>query len=225
MKNILVQYQGGGYSGCHWEWNYFFLDNNGVFCDIFSSGDDGIRTAEQAKELLEKCGPFYTYDMTDDKAIEEFSRECNVRNITSVLQWFENNPQDDIEFFVLCSDCGQRQTDVTELSLKPDKLLCFECSAIGTCDCCEEYIGESNIIALYQVEVDSELVQEHKFNLPAIRELIEDGFDAVCCYCLGYKVEKLDQANKDELVWASRTTGEPDMFSDEMSWFWALPNI
>lgn len=27
--NILVQYQGGGYDGCIWEWNYFYIDKQG----------------------------------------------------------------------------------------------------------------------------------------------------------------------------------------------------
>ena len=29
MKHTLVQYQGGGYDGCIWEWNFAFYDNSG----------------------------------------------------------------------------------------------------------------------------------------------------------------------------------------------------
>lgn len=231
MKNILVQYQGGGYSGCYWEWNYFFLDANGVFCDITSSGDAGIETALQAKELLEsgiqvgdhkwtiaaECGSFYIYDMTDDKAIKEFSRECNAVHVIGVLQWFEDNPQDGIEFFAQCSECGCQQTDMDELIVEADKILCSECHSMGICGCCSDYVGETNIIALHQVEADSEWMQECK---AAIQELIDDGYGAVCHYCLDDKVEELDRANKDDMLWASRTTGVPDMFSAAMRWFW-----
>ena len=231
MKNVLVQYQGGGYEGCFWEWNYFFLDKEGSFHDIFSSGRGGIETAERAKELLASDDTFYTYDMTDDKAIEDFSRECNVVNVTGVLQWFDDNPQDGIEFFVLCSECGERQTDMSELSLEEwhgcggtqntaDKLLCPECISAGTCDCCNEYIGESEMVALYQVESESDLARRNEFVLPTVRELIDDGFDCVCSYCLDDRIEQREQSGEDDILWESLTTGKPDMFSDDMRWFW-----
>lgn len=51
-KNLLVQYKGGSYDGCHWEWNYFLFDSVGVFYDIASSGCNGIDNEEEARELL-----------------------------------------------------------------------------------------------------------------------------------------------------------------------------
>ena len=231
MKNTLVQYRGGGYDGCFWEWNYFFLDANNLFHNIFSSGHAGITTEGQAEKLLESDNTFYTYDLTDDKAIEEFTRECNLVNVTGVLQWFENNPQNGIEFFVLCSECGNRQTDLSEFSLEEwhtcggihstaDKLLCLECRSQGTCDWCNEYVGEFEIVRLSQVEPESDLARGNEFVLPAVRELIDDGFDCVCSCCLDYKIEQNEQAVKDDMLWESLTTGKPDVFSDKMRWFW-----
>lgn len=39
--NILCQYQGGGYDGCFWEWNYFYIDKQGGFHNIAASGRAG----------------------------------------------------------------------------------------------------------------------------------------------------------------------------------------
>ena len=236
MKNTLVQYQGGGYSGCFWEWNYFFLDKDGAFHDVWSSGRDGIGTAEQAKDLFE-CKTlgisFFTYDLTDDEAIEEFSRECNVVNITGVLQWFEDNPQDGIEFFVLCSECGGRQTDMSELSLEEwhgcggiqstaDKLICLECHSMGTCGCCNEYVGSDDLIYLNNEgkwNQGSERFEDEHKNKAAV-SMLEDGYSDVCSGCLDWKAEQVETEEHEDIVHASFMTGKPDMFSDEMRWFW-----
>lgn len=241
MKNTLVQYQGGGYSGCFWEWNYFFLDKNENFHSIFSSGRDGIKTAEQAKDLFEqaievkpgrwtiaqKCGSFYTYDITNDKAIEEFSRECNVVNIADVLQWFNDNPQDGIEFFVLCLECGERQTDMSELSLEEwhgcggiqstaDKLLCLECHTNGTCGCCNEYVGVDELTYL-----GDEYNFDNDYANKAARRMLDDGYSDVCEGCLDYQAEQIERDEHEDLRFASWTIGKPDMFSDVMRWYWS----
>ena len=52
-KNVLVQYDGGGYDGCIWEWNYFYIDTDGGFHDIASSGTGGIDNLKEAIELME----------------------------------------------------------------------------------------------------------------------------------------------------------------------------
>jgi len=41
-RGILVQYQGGGYSGCHWEWNIGLFDPWGRWHSLFHSGDKGL---------------------------------------------------------------------------------------------------------------------------------------------------------------------------------------
>ena len=207
MKNTLVQYQGGGYDGCIWEWNYYFLDANNLFHDIFSSGHAGITTKGQAEELLESDNTFYTYDLTDDKAIEEFARECNVVNVTSILQWFEDNPQDGIEFFVLCSECGNRQTDLSELSLEEwhgcggiqstaDKLICSECRSIGSCTYCGEYFGEE----AEELDFTAEKIKV-VYDLPVgLAQQVLDGFAPVCGDCLDtllkHELERLIEKTK-----------------------------
>ena len=36
--NKLVKYQGGGYEGCWWEWNFFMYDQDGEFYSIIATG-------------------------------------------------------------------------------------------------------------------------------------------------------------------------------------------
>ena len=229
MKNVLVQYQGGGYEGCFWEWNFFWLDKDGVFYDVFSSGRDGITTDEQAKELLGSGNTHYVYDLTDNKVIDELSKECNVVNLTDLLRWFENNPQDGIKFYLQCSVCHEKIEDLSECSLEnwhgcggimstADLLLCSDCLSLGTCDCCNEYIGETDLLVLYHVESDSELVKDNKYLYPAVRAMIDEHFNDVCQYCLDYKAEQLKEMDKKDLLFRSLTTGKPDLFSNDMRW-------
>ena len=50
MLKYLVQYQGGGYDGCFWEWNYCIVDDTKTpteFENIAASGRDGINNLEE----------------------------------------------------------------------------------------------------------------------------------------------------------------------------------
>jgi hypothetical protein len=236
MKNVLVQYQGGGYDGCIWEWNYFYLDGEGKFHDVWHTGCAGIDNQEGAQALLGGTGgngvvdTHFVYNVMDESTIEEFNKESNPQHVLGVLQWF-NQHNFDVMFFARCTACGEKITEWEEASLQnwygcggimvsPDALICNECHSAGLCDCCGDYAGEANIIALYQTESDSQLAQENKYIYPAIRELIDKHFDCVCQYCLDAKANDLEDQDKTDLLWLSRTTGKPDMFSDEMRWFW-----
>ncbi len=176
--NILVQYHGGGYDGCFWEWNYFYIDKQGTFHDIQSSGRAGIDNMQDAQELINKDERHtYIYDMSSEQDIETFCKESNAVHVTGVLQWFEDNPDTGIEFFVVCSACGCKMTDCSEIILSDDKLLCSECYAIGSCSCCESYVGDIEIV---KVEPD-----EHY------------GYDYICSDCKEYHAEERDEQNSD----------------------------
>jgi len=47
--SLLVMYQGGGYDGCFWEWNFFAFDRDGKFFNIFTSGRDGVKTEDESR--------------------------------------------------------------------------------------------------------------------------------------------------------------------------------
>lgn len=52
MKNLLVEYKGGGYDGCYWEWNYFMWDIDGKFHNLRSTGRNGMKDENQAYENM-----------------------------------------------------------------------------------------------------------------------------------------------------------------------------
>jgi len=229
--NILVQYQGGGYDGCIWEWNYFFIDKQGMFHDIESSGRGAITTIEQAKELLDSDDTHYIYDITNDDSIADFSKECNPVHIAGVLKWFNDYNDPDIDFFAICSECGCEITDYDDLSLEKwhscggivswaDSLICHECRLIGTCDNCSEYVSDEHIFPVYQVEIDSDLCRDNKYMYQAARAMIDDGLDRVCEYCLDNRAAEIEKEEHDDLLFQSLLTGKPDLFSDEMRWLW-----
>ena len=87
----LVQYQGGGYDGCFWEWNFFYLDGD-KFHDIYSSGRAGITTKEKALELLESEDNFYTYNLDDKKDLRETSVEINPVYLKGIVRWCDGVP-------------------------------------------------------------------------------------------------------------------------------------
>ena len=54
MKNTLVQYKGGGYDGCFWEWNFCYFDKDGVWHDIFSSGRRGCDSLVKIQQHIKR---------------------------------------------------------------------------------------------------------------------------------------------------------------------------
>lgn len=193
--NTLVQYQGGGYDGCVWEWNFFFIDKDGVFHDVFSSGTAGITTREQAEELLasgkDKRGDFFVCDLTDAKAIMEFNKECNPVNVRDVLRWFSKEPDYGIDFFAVCSACdGHIFMNDEEPSLEDwhgcggimstaDKLICSECRINGHCGFCGDYYGEDS-----EELVTGPQQLKDKWDLPkGVAEYVWDCWAPMCWVC------------------------------------------
>lgn len=198
--NILVQYQGGGYDGCFWEWNYFYIDKAGTFHDIQSSGRDGIDNKQDAEQLIEQDETHtYIYDMSSEQDIETFSKETHAVHVSGVLQWFEDYNDADIEFFAVCSAC-KGHIDIDDLTIEGDMLLCNECYCVGECPCCESYVGDTEIV---KVNPD-----EH------------NGFDYICSDCKEYHDSNREALDFEDIRWQSFCTGKPDMFSEAMRPLW-----
>lgn len=200
--NILVQYQGGGYDGCMWEWNFFYIDKQGKFYDIASSGCAGIDNLQDAKKLIEgEPTHLYIYDVSKDEDIAIFSKESNAVHVTGVLQFFNDNIDElDIQFFAVCGECGRQIKYCEYIMLEYDILLCHECFLLGECPCCESYVGDTEI-----VKVKS---NEH------------NGFDYICGDCKDYHDKEREVNNLKDLMFQSRCTGVPDMFSEELRQYW-----
>ena len=180
--NILVQYQGGGYSGCYWEWNYFYIDKQGDFHNIQSSGSAGIGSLQAAQELIEQDkDSTYVYDLSSKQDITAFSNESHPAHVSGVLRWFDNYNDLDIDFFAVCSACKGQISDYDDIRVEGDILLCNECFSIGECSCCESYVGDTEI-----VKVNSD---EHH------------GFDYICVDCKEYHDNERETESFEDLRW------------------------
>ena len=127
--NILVQYSGGGYSGCIWEWNFFYTDKQGMFHDIYSSGCAGIDNMQDAAGFLEQDkSSTYVYDLNNEQDIESFSKESHPIHVSGVLQWFgkynAHDAESFIDFFAVCSECGGQISDPYDLMIESEDVIC-----------------------------------------------------------------------------------------------------
>ncbi|KKN71227.1 hypothetical protein LCGC14_0422700 [marine sediment metagenome] len=199
--NILVQYQGGGYDGCYWEWNYFYIDKQGTFHDIQSSGRKAVTSIENAKELFwANCSGTYIYDMSNKDDIKTFSKETHPVHVFGVLQWFNDNGN--IEFFAVCLACECGIDSCDDMVIEDKDLFCVECYSSGGCPCCESYVGDTEI-----VEVNPD---EHY------------DFSYICSDCKEYHDGEREDESFEDLRWQSFCTGTPDMFSDELRALWVI---
>jgi hypothetical protein len=106
----LYQYQGGGYDGCIWEWNFFLLDEEDGFTDIFSSGYSGIKNHRDAIKRIKASNAsdkIYLYDLTKEEDIEEFSKENNSTNVGRVCDLVNTYLDKEVMFYD-CSYCDKR---------------------------------------------------------------------------------------------------------------------
>lgn len=160
FTNCLVQYQGGGYSGCIWEWNYFLIDSQGKFHDIFSSGRNGISKEEQLVNFDFDDKDVYIYDLTDQKSIDEFVKESNEDNVVMVAKILQDFGYD---LHGECDDCEQlfSLSEAEHSSYKGDGgigvvytgIVCPECYQLGTCEDCYEYFGQEEITYIESKEI------------------------------------------------------------------------
>jgi len=93
MKSTLIQYRGGGYDGCFWEWNFCLIQDKKLI-DIYSSGRQAITTLEDLTYRLkqDKKG-FYFYALWDCKRTKHnleswasFTKEVNAGNVIDITR-------------------------------------------------------------------------------------------------------------------------------------------
>lgn len=152
-KNLLVQYKGGGYDGCFWEWNYLLFDAKGKFHDIASSGRNGITQRDAALALMNKklrwaSKDFYTYKLTSRKSLAEFQLEVAATHVAGVVSKV-NGIYKKRRMYWECDECSRKQfnDDMHHdgymgnggIGVQMLGKLCGDCYHIGLCDSCHEY--------------------------------------------------------------------------------------
>jgi len=104
MENLLVEYQGGGYDGCFWEWNYFRFDENGEFENLISTGYKGVVNEAGALAMLENDS-FHRrdpeiLDLTDRAAVIAFVDNGNASLMKRLSKL-------GVELYGTCQHCGE----------------------------------------------------------------------------------------------------------------------
>jgi len=157
MSRRLTQYRGGGYDGCHWEWN-FFMEIDGehhdisgsyyytVFHDIFSSGRCGISKASDKYKLNDRQ---YVYDLDNPDEVKDFVTESQPSLVLSVAKYIEEHTDIDMKLTCPICECEHWADDIM---LDPDdyqgnggigivynSYLCQECYSMHSCCYCGEY--------------------------------------------------------------------------------------
>lgn len=125
MKNLLVEYEGGGYDGCFWQYNYFMFDENGRFVNLFSTGYKGIDNEDQARRVIADYVAYIKAQKDRDNDEYGYHRHykserttiVNLNNPHSILQWTNN------------TNGGNLQMLVDKDELLREKLICncYEC--------------------------------------------------------------------------------------------------
>lgn len=153
LSPTLVQYRGGGYDGCFWEYNYIYFDAEGVFHNVFSSGHAGVNILEQMREkgVLE-AESTYTYDMRNPESMAEFGRESAVDHVIAIGKWLEKSEYADGGLYVDCGICGgnvdaaectgEEQEGAGGIMIASTLLVCPDCWGTHSCPYCGEFYSD-----------------------------------------------------------------------------------
>lgn len=104
MKNTVVQYEGGGYDGCFYEWNYAFYDANGEFHNIAASGVNGCRTEQELRQKLDHHRTDL-YKLDDPEEIVRLGKELPISHLIGVAEYLLENAK--IVLTAVCDRCGE----------------------------------------------------------------------------------------------------------------------
>lgn len=151
-KHSVVAYHGGGYEGCFWEWNFAYVDQDGEFHDIYSSGYAGIHDGE---ELLDKLNgrphEFDIYDMSDESERDRLADEESVWNAGRVAGYFEENDFG-VKITLKCDCCEHRVRaegchaeglhGAGGLHVEAGEIICPDCHNAHTCWYCGEFYND-----------------------------------------------------------------------------------
>lgn len=206
--NILCQYDGGGFDGCIWEYNFFYIDKEGIFNDIYSSGVGTITTLEQATYLIDNgsnsfSSRVYVYHLDNEEELTEFAKETHAYLVKIVMEYFEENFADlDDKPFAVCSKCERKIYDCEDIMPSSDynpEIICHECYSLNSCAYCGEYFDSEDYLTstVEQVKAISEYDVPEK-----TAQKIMDNYGPLCEYCLedllNKELDKLIKKTKED---------------------------
>ncbi len=222
MKNQLLYYQGGGYGGCIWEWNFCFWDGDGVWHNLFASGCSGAETEQAALKIAETLKhSAELVDLADPDRFKQFQQDNNAGLVLHIAQELNENYNYALE--IVCTGCGCSNTaDYYEYQAVIDNstIVCAECLSTGTCDCCNEYVGDTKLHWGDEDGMVTGMGQDYTDDKTAI-ELVDLGYYQVCSGCFEYNKEEIRLRDLKDLRFQAFCTGEPDIFSEKLRDYWS----
>lgn len=211
MKNTLLYYQGGGYDGCIWEWNFCFWGVDGIWHNLHSTGCGGVESEKQALELAETLEhKAELVDLTDVTRFRQFQQDNNASLVLGIAHELNENYNYTLE--IVCAECGcsfVADCSENDTAINNSDIVCYECLASGICDCCNEYMGEDEL---------NDCDEDGDDDVRA--ELAELGYYRVCNDCFEYNKEEFERVNLEDLRFQAFCTGNPDIFSKELRDYW-----
>jgi hypothetical protein len=154
--NTLVQYKGGGYGGCFWEWNYAYISPDGEFFNLGCTGSAGCETLEKLEGYYQRRrnGDFYLSDLAEKSSLTEIPDEIPVDHLMGVADKLKEIGHY-VDFQPRCDECEIRFS--IELAMADDlhgdggvhmsnrKIICSACRESYTCCDCGEYVGSDGM--------------------------------------------------------------------------------
>jgi len=161
LKNLLIAYHGGGQPGVFWEWNFFSFDTDGVFHNIYTSGPAGIKSEEQAREMIKDPDNLdrnvYIYDIATTEGIEEFQNSHAVPHVVKIVDLLNQGEKFGKYYrrlYFICDECEEKVTGdgymedwhgCGGVAMTADTKLCEDCYSAGCCSECGEYVTKEEI--------------------------------------------------------------------------------
>ena len=180
MKNVLkpntlIAYEGGGYDGCIWEWNFALIDNSGEFQNVYSSGCNGCKTRDELIDFINddhniECNNFDIIDISTDEGYQYFSENWIAGTVIEMTHRLNSGEYDlkNYDFTLKCDKCENQTTDGVGVDARGqggiviahEGKVCEDCYCSNTCCHCGEYdedhFSNDNGYCEYCMEEDSD---------------------------------------------------------------------
>jgi hypothetical protein len=187
MKNKLMIYQGGGYDGCFWEWNFGYFDDEGEWQSLGDSGCAGIKDYDteaalaMARQIKAGKENGDLIPLSSAKQLRQLNDSCYAPEVVVRIACdLRDAGLANCKMVVTCDECGNDIPD-DELdtihftdpvsnggcSCVPQTKICDACfEAKVCCDCRERHSPEE----LY----DSEPLFQGRCFAHAVRHAVEE---------------------------------------------------
>ena len=181
LLDRLVQYKGGGYDGCFWEWNFAIIrppEWDKQFLNIHSSGRNGINNLDEMLNHLNNDSDYYLYKLDYDDLLR-FARESNEGLVLGVARFLYDELG--IELYADCTICENEflaydgelsgYEGCGGIAIQATELICQDCQSNQRCENCGELDKSTEYYDIFEM--------------------------SLCVWCKEQKEEELKESNED----------------------------